>query len=337
MSTLATAFTLQNTIVETDENGDLIEIFDNMSKTNKLMEILPWFPTNRALHHLTGEETSFGTPTPVVANEGGTEIINEVEQIIDVPITYHNVITPDPLALEGINDIGEWRARQIKRYAKGYSEDIAEQIISGDSLVTPGKSIDGLAKRFNSLPTSATDVTDPFYTVQSAGGVGADNRSIYVLGLGMDGVYGLYAKNGIGGFHWELKPAQYVTAAGGSGKIWTEPIDLSWKVGLCASNRRAAGRLCNIDFSDLTDDASAGANLVNELIHLINKTKVFEGGLTPVLLADNDVISYFEAQRVNKTINHVGLTEDLGMALTTFKGIPFIRMDAMATNEALVS
>lgn len=336
MATLATAYSLKNTVVETDENGDLIEIFDNISKINKLMEILPWFPTNRKLDHLTGEETSYGTPTAVVANEGATEIINEVEQIVDVPIMYHNVIKPDPLALRGINDINEWRSRQIKRYARGYSQAIAEQIVTGDALTTPGKSIDGLIKRFNSLPTSAVDVTDPFYTVQSAGGAGADNRSIFVLGLGEMGVYGIYGKNGVGGFQWSLKPAQYVTAAGG-GQIYVEPIDLSWEIGLCASNRRAVGRLCNIDFSDLTNDASAGANLVNELIHLINKTRVFEDGLIPVMIADNDVISYFEAQRVNKGGNHYGLKEDLGMALTTFKGIPFIRMDAMAANEALVS
>jgi hypothetical protein len=337
MATLATAYTLQNTMTEATEDGALIEVFDNLSKVNKLMEILPWHPTNRALNHITGEETSYAIPTPVVANEGGTEVINEVEQIIDVPINYHNVITPDPLALKGINDIGEWRARQVKRYGKGYVQSISEQVISGDALTTPGKSIDGLAKRLNSLPTSATDVTDPFYTVQSAGGAGADNTSIYVLGLGEEGVYGIYGKNGVGGFQYSLKPAQYVTAAGGDGKIWTEPMDVSWEVGLCASNRRAMGRLCNIDFSDLTNDASAGANLVNELIHLINKTQVFEMGLTPVLLAQNDVISYFEAQRVNHGATQVGLTEDLGMALTTIKGIPFLRMDAIGIDEAVIS
>jgi len=337
MSTLATAFTLQNTMTEATEDGALIEIFDNISKSNKLMEILPWHPTNRALNHLTGQDTDGDDPVPVVANEGASELINETSQIIDVPIMYHNVIKPDPLALRGINDIGEWRSRQIVRYGKKYSRAVADQIINGSSLTTPGKSIDGLVTRFNSLPASATDVTDPFYTVQSAGGSGADNRSIFVVGLGMDGVYGIYGKNGVGGFQWSIKPEQYVTAAGGTGQIWTTPIDVSWEIGLCASNRRAVGRLCNIDYSDLSNDASTGANLVNELIHLINTTRVFEDGLTPVLLADNDVISYFEAQRVNKTFGAVGLKEDLGMALTTFKGIPFIRMDAMAGNEALVS
>ena len=51
---LATAFTLQNTMTETTEDGALIEIFDNISKKNKLMEILPWFRTNRALNHFAG-------------------------------------------------------------------------------------------------------------------------------------------------------------------------------------------------------------------------------------------------------------------------------------------
>lgn len=337
--TLANKYTIQHAMTASTNDGSLIEIADTLSQTNKLMEVLPFHPTNETLKNVSGRITSFGTPEAVVANEGAASIINELEQVIDVPIKYHNIITPDPEALLAINNVGEWRADRVKEYGMSYAEAIADQVVSGDSITNPGKSIDGLAKRLGSLPASATDVTDRYHTVRSAGGAGSDNSSIYVVGLGKMGVHGLYSKNGAAGFQYSLGNEQYINVgtAAAPRYIKTRPLDVSWRIGLKATNHRAMGRLANIDMSDLTDDASAGANLVNELTHMINSTRVQSMGLRPALLANETVISYFETQRINYGGNAITLTNDLGMSLTAFKGIPFLQMDSIGGEEAVVS
>ena len=339
MATLENKYTINHAMTVSTNDGALIEIADTLSQTNLLMKVLPFFPTNETLRHVTGRITSFGTPEAVVANEGAASIVNEHEQVIDTPIKYHNIIMPDPEALLSINDIGEWRADRVKEYGMSYAEAIADQVISGDSLTDPGKSIDGLAKRLGSLPTVATDVTDRYHTVRSAGGAGADNTSIYVVGLGKMGVHGLYSKNGAAGFQYSLGEAQYVNVgtAASPRYIKTRPLDVSWRTGLSATNHRMLGRVCNIDVSDLTDDASTGANLVNELTHMINSTRVNSMGLKPALLANETVISYFETQRINFGGNNVSLMTDLGMNLVAFKGIPFLQMDSIGVAEAVVS
>jgi hypothetical protein len=336
MALIAEKYTLQHLATVTKPDGALLDVFDNISEINDLMKVMQYFPTNEVSRNVTAQVTAYGTPSAVIANEGRTEIINTHEQIVDVPIRFHNIITPDEEVLKRASSPGQWRADRVREYAQSYGQAVASQIITGDASTDPGKAIDGLAKRLGSLPASATDVTDPFFTVVAGGGSGADNTSIYIVGIGKNGLHGLYGMNGTAGFQFKMRPSQLVAASIGSGNIPTTPIDVSWEIGLCSSNRRAIGRICNIDVSDLTDDASAGANLVNLLVHAINKTRVHEMGLTPVLLANENVISYFETQRINHGSNAgaTGQMTDLGKVLTTFKGIPFLRMDSIPNNEA---
>jgi hypothetical protein len=313
--------------------GELIDLADTVSKASPMMQILEFHPTNQNYDHLTGRRTDLGTPTARVANEAAQEIKASTEQVIDIPIHYNNIIVPDPLFLKKFNSPEQWKADEVRAIAQSYAEAFDEQLINGDSLSDPGRSIDGLAKRLGSLPADANDVTDRYHTVRSGGGAGADNTSIYVIGIGKQGVYGLFHKNGKAGFQMKQLPEQLYNG------ITTKPIDLSWDVGLSATNHRAMGRLANIDFSDLTDDASAGVNLMNELTRLINSTKVRQMGLRPVLLANEAIITYFENQRRNFGGNAVQVDQDLGfgLSLTTFKKIPFIQTDTIGIAEAVVS
>jgi len=335
---LENKYTIQDAMARVTKMGELLDLADTVSKATGLMKVMPFFPTNQVFDHLTARRTDQGTPTPRIANEGAQEIKASSEQVIDIPVHFNNVIKPDPLFLKKFNSPEQWKADEVRALYQGYAEEYTDQVISGDADNDPGREIDGLAKRLGSLPSDVNDVTDRYHTVRSAGGAGADNTSVYVLGLGKAGVYGLYHKNGTAGFSMKQLPEQLITL--GSGDIVCSPIDISWDVGLCATNYRMMGRLCNIDYSDLTDDASAGANLMNTLTRLVNSTKVHLGGVTPIFLANESIITYFENQRRNFGGNGVNdANADIGKmgALTTFKGIPFIQTDAIGIAEAVVS
>jgi hypothetical protein len=337
MTTYANKYTIRDAMLGTDAKGEFLDVADVISKATGIMDILEFHPTNQAYDHLTARRTDQGTPTTRVANEGAQEIKGSKDQVIDIPVHYNNVIKPDPLFLKKFNSPEEWKADEVRAIAQGYAEAYTEQLITGVSTSDPGRSIDGLATRLGSLPSDVNDVTDPKHTVRSAGGSGSDNSSIYIVGIGKQGAYGLYHKNGQAGFQMKQLPEQLITL--GSGDIVCRPIDLSWDVGFSATNYRTIGRLCNIDYSDLTDDASSGANLMNLLTRLINSTKVMTMGLKPVLLANEALITYFENQRRNFGGNAVKTNVDLGLATnyTTFKGIPFVQTDAIGVAEATIS
>jgi hypothetical protein len=338
MSTWENKYTIRDAMIRATNQGELIDLADTVSKATGIMQFLEFHPTNQAFDHLTARRTDQGTPTTRIANEGAQEIKASSEQVIDIPVHYKKVIKPDKLCLRKFNSPEQWKADEVRAIFQAYAEEYTEQLISGDSLTDPGRSIDGFAKRLGSLPSDVNDVTDRYHTVRSGGGAGADNTSIYVLGIGKQGVYGLFHKNGQAGFQMKQLPEQLIPL--GTGDIVSSPIDLSWDVGLSATNHRAMGRLCNIDYSDLTDDASAGVNLMNELTRLINSTKVKTMGLKPVMLANESIITYFENQRRNFGGNGVGdANADIGKMgeLTTFKGIPFVQTDAIGIAEAVVS
>lgn len=339
MSTFENKYTLQDAMARVTNQGELLQLADTVSKAVGLMEYLEFHETNQAFDHLTGRITDQGTPTTRIANEGAQEIKASSEQVIDVPVHYNNIIKPDPLFLRKFNSPEKWKAKEVKTLFRSYAEEFVNQIITGDSDNDPGREIDGLQKRLGSLPSDATDVTERYHTVRSAGGAGADNTSIYGLGIGEDGVYALYLKNGQAGFQMKQLPEQLITL--GSGDVVCRPIDISWDVGFCGTNQRAMLRVANIDYSDLTTDASSGANLMDELTFAINSSKIKAPGLRPVLLANESVISYFECQRrnagataVNSAFSDIGMSMD---GLTTFKGVPFIQVDAIGIAESVVS
>lgn len=338
MSLLENKYTIQDAMARVTKMGELLDLADVVSKATGVMKVIPFFPTNQSFDHLTARRTDQGTPTARIANEGAQEIKASSEQVIDIPVHFENVIKPDPLFLKKFNTPEAWKAEEVRAIFQAYAEVYTDQIISGDSQDDPGREIDGLAKRLGSLPADENDVTDRYHTVRSAGGAGADNTSIYVLGLGKMGCYGLYEKNGKAGFQMRQLPEQLIPL--GSGDIVCSPISVSWDVGFCATNYRMMGRLANIDYSDLSDDASTGTNLMNELTRLINSTKVHTGGVTPILLANESIITFFENQRRNFGGNGVNdPNSDIGKmgALTTFKGIPFIQTDAIGVAESVVS
>jgi hypothetical protein len=338
MSTWENKYTIQDAMARVTKMGELIDLADTVSKATGIMKAMEFHPTNQAFDHLTGRRTDLGTPTTRIANEGAQEIKASTEQVIDLPVHYNNVIKPDPLFLRKFNSPEAWKADEVRALFQGYAEAYTQQLITGDSGNNPGRELDGLEKRLGSLPSDVNDVTDRYHTVRSGGGSGADNTSIYVVGIGKAGAYGLYHKNGQAGFQMKQLPEQLIPL--GIGDIVSSPIDVSWDVGFSATNHRMIGRLCNIDYSDLTDDASAGVNLMNELTRLINSTKVFTGGVRPVLLANESIITYFENQRRNFGGNGVpNANVDIGKVdgLTTFKSIPFIQTDAIGIAESVVS
>jgi hypothetical protein len=332
-----TIYTLANVMTSTTNDGMMLEIANTVTKDNELLEKLPFFASNKPFENLSARVTKVFEPSARVVNEGAVDGVNDKEQVIDTLIHYETFIEPDELALRGINDPAQWFVDEVEYTAQGFSNAFATQVITGDSQDDPGKTIDGLAKRYASLPASATDKTDRYYTVVSAGGSGSDNTSVYLVGLGKKGVHGIYLKNGMAGLQIKrLGPREVIAANGGKYRSY-ETAQMMWDVGLVSTNFRGAGRVANIDVSDLTVDESAGAKLSDEMIELQTKVRLL--GLTPYWLVNDTIHQYFHQQASNKSNANVNWSpqDDRGLMKLIFGGIPMLKMDAISVAEATVS
>lgn len=328
-------YSLAHVMGAATSDGAMIELADVISQQNELIPRIPFFPSNMPFENKSRRNVTQFEPSARVANEGAVVGVNEHEQVTDTLIRFETEIAVDELALKGINDPSMWFTEQVEETAMGFGKKVADQFIDGDFAADPGKEFNGLRLRSNSLPTVATDTSDRFYNVIAGGGSGADNTSIYLVGLGKRGVHGIYFKNGQAGLQINRKGRQRVLDASGN-PYWAETAQMLWDCGLVATQHRKYGRICNIDNSALTLDAASGANISQLMIQLVNHV-VMDPSLQYVWLANNKIKTYFHTQRDAKSNVQIGWEEDNGIKSPTFAGFPILRMDTIGIADALVS
>ena len=105
-------------------------------------------------------------------------------------------------------------------------------------------------------PANAVNILD-------AGGTGTDNTSIYIVQWGRENSLVLSAGTQAG-LDIQDKGQQTVLDAQG-GRYEAMRTYFQWDVGLSVRDWRSVVRIANIDVSDLSKDASTGANLIDLL------------------------------------------------------------------------
>lgn len=109
-----------------------------------------------------------------------------------------------------------------------------------------------------------------------------------------------------------------------------------WDMGLTLRDWRYAVRIANIDVSDLTKNASAGADLIDlmtQAIELIPNT----GMGRAALYMPRKLRSFLRRQITNKVAaSTLSMDEVAGKKVVTFDGIPCRRTDALLLTEARV-
>jgi hypothetical protein len=192
--------------------------------------------------------------------------------------------------------------------------------------------ITGFAPRYNSL--SAVNAEN----IIVGGGVGADNTSIWLVCWSPNTVHGIVPKGSIAGMQVNDKgqvTIENVDGAGGRMEAYRTHYRLD--TGLCLRDWRYVVRICNIDKSALTKDASAGADLIDLMVQAIELIPNLNMG-RPVFYCSRTIRSFLRRQIASRTINATITMETVaGRRVVAFDGIPVRRVDALAADEALVA
>jgi hypothetical protein len=225
-----------------------------------------------------------------------------------------------------------FRLTQAQAFMESMNQTMQRQVIYGDRI-TPEAFV-GLAPRFDDVPTTVNGAENRVNVID-AGGTGTDNTSVYLIGWGPTSIHGIYPKGSQAGLvHTDLGEGDAFDADGNRYRAFMDQYQ--WKCGIAVPDWRYVVRICNIDVSDLTKNASAGADLIDlmtqaqEQIHSLT-------GVTPAFYGNRTVRSFLRRQTVNKVANSTLMYDEVdGKPALMFGEVPVRRVDAILNNEARV-
>jgi len=109
-----------------------------------------------------------------------------------------------------------------------------------------------------------------------------------------------------------------------------------WDIGAVLRDWRYVVRIANIDVSDLTKNASAGADLIDLLTQALELVPNIGMG-RPAFYMPRKLRSFLRRQITNKVAASTLTMEDVaGKKVVTFDGVPCRRTDALLLTEARV-
>lgn len=232
-------------------------------------------------------------------------------------------------ALADLNGNSEaWRMNEDRAFIEGMNQTMATTLFYGDSSADPEKFM-GLAPRYNSLSAeNAMNIID-------AGGTGSDNASIWLVVWGQNTCHGIYPKGSPAGLSNRDLGEHTLTDANG-GKYQGYRTHYKWDLGASLRDWRYVVRIANIDVSDLTKNASAGADLIDLMTQAIELIPNLGMG-RPAFYMPRKLRSFLRRQITNKVAASTLTMESVGgKSVVAFDGVPCRRTDALLLTEARV-
>lgn len=334
--------TIADLTARLDPNGKIASIGEWLSQTNEFVDFLRWKEGNLP----TGERTTVRTGLPTVHfrgyNQGVDPSKSRVAQVDEGAALLEGKSAVDRELAKAHGNVGEYRLTEASAFFEAMTQTFATTAFYGNAMASP-QEFTGLGPRFDDTTSTVGD------QIVNAGGAGSDNGSIWLIVTGPLGVMGIYPKNtkaglthinvtaGTGIADDGVEVGQYYPDA--DGKEFLALIDqFNWHVGLSVKDPRKVGRIANVDRSLLAVDYATGAQLQMLMVELMNRVDGLDmPGHSAAWVMDRNMRSFLERQLLNDKNPYLSYDDVAGRRQTKFGGIPILRTDALAVDEAAVS
>lgn len=313
--------------VQDDKIAAIVEI---LTDTNEILADMTLMEGNLHTGHKTTIRSGLPSSTWRQLNYGVQPNKSRTVQVTDScgMLEQYAEVDKDLADLNG--NTNEFRLSEDRAHIEGMNQDLASALFYGNTETDPEK-IMGLAPRFDSL--SAANATN----VISGGGSGSDNTSIWLVVWGPNTCHAIFPKGKKAGLQVMDKGQQTLEDAAG-GKYEGYRTHYKWDIGLTVRDWRYVVRICNIDVSNLTKDASgSSADIIDLMIQAVHKLPS-KGMGRPSFYANETILSILDRQSYNQSGLQLGYGKDLhGQEVLKFRGIPIRKCDAILGTEATVS
>ena len=313
-----------------DPDGSVAAIVEILAQTNEVLQDAVYAEGNLPTGHRTTTRTSLPQGTFRRFNAGVQPGKSTREQFTESCMMLEAYAEIDKAEADLNNNAAAFRANEAMAFLEGMSQQLAATIFYGNSVVNPER-FTGFAPRYNSLSAANAE------NIINGGGVGVDNRSIWLVCWSEMNCFMMYPKGSQAGIKMTDKGEVTIENADGlGGRMEGYRTHFRVDAGLVIRDWRDVVRIANIDFSNLTPDASSGANLPRLMYQAINRLPNMGRGRCAFYMS-RDIRTTFGQQLAEGTKNSSLITENVGGVIqSNWHGIPIRRVDQLAVDEATV-
>lgn len=330
---MATLNTLNPTLADvaarmTSDGGIDPQIVEILNETNEVLDDMTVIEANGVGEHKTTIRSGLPAGTWRKLNYGVQPEKSRTVQVKDSLGMLETYAEIDKALADLNGNSAAWRLSEDRAFIEGMNQNLSTTLFYGDSSID-GEKFMGLTPRYNSLSAeNAMNIID-------AGGTGADNASIWLVVWGPNTVHSIYPKGSKAGLA-QRDLGEHTLADAQGGKYQGYRTHYKWDMGLVLRDWRYAVRIANIKMSDLTKNASAGADLIDLMTQAIELIPNLGMG-RPVFYMPRKLRSFLRRQITNKVAASTLTMEDVaGKKVVAFDGVPCRRTDALLLTEARV-
>jgi hypothetical protein len=317
------------------------QVAEVLVKENPMLNDIPYMEMNMGTSHI--EDIRSGLPAVYYrkANQAIPASKSTTEERTFTSSHFESKSQMDEKVANrgGADRVAYNRWNQAQGHLQANAIEHAALTIYGSPGSSPLKSA-GLMDVYSTVSSATSETAKQ---VLDAGGTGSDNTSILLVCWGERSVFGIYPAGSQAGLKRTDRSAggKLVQIAGtdvngNAGTYYGYEEQFEVDHGLVVKDFRQAGRIANIDISNLVSGAGA-ADLIDLLISLTYKIHTLENG-SPVIYVNRTIEAHLHKQSLTKVAAGAGLTYDnyQGRRMLTFLGIPIRRSDALLNTEAQV-
>lgn len=323
-----------------DPDGKIAKVIDILYEDNEIVDDIVWREGNLPTGHQFTQQTAESTPYFRLLNQGIVPQKTTTGQIVEACaiMENRNQIDVDVANLNGATE--SFRMSQDKPMIRGFAKTLATKLVYGDSSISSAE-FNGLATRYFSTGSTYTTSSQ----VIDALGRGSDNTSIWLVGWGDEGVFGIYPKGSQVGLQYKDLGIQQVTSDSTTGaRLQAYESWMQWKCGLAVANYKYVVRIANIDISDLltaSNSSDSSANIMKFMVQAMYAIPS-HSSVNLAFYMNATVQSMLAVKMLDKGNNFLTTKEIQRSVIGSprsslaFQGIPCRRVDKILNTESAV-
>lgn len=324
------AATLSDWARRIDPEGKIAKIVEILNLTNEILDDMMFVEGNLATGHKTTIRSGLPSVTWRLLNYGVQPSKSRTVQVTDTIGMLEAYAEVDKSLADLNGNTAEFRFSEDVSFIEAMSQELATTLFYGNTATDPEKFL-GLAPRYNSLSAENAE------NILVGGGSSSVNTSIWLIFWGSQTCHGIFPKGQKTGLqHNDLGEVTLDDSATPAGKFQGYRTHYKWDVGFTLRDWRYVVRICNIDVSNLKNDAATGADLIDLMVQALEIVPSMGLG-TPVFYCNKTIKSFLRRQISNKSNVNLTMETAGGKHVLHFDGVPVKKCDALLSTEATIS
>lgn len=318
--------TLVDRATRLGRDGKALTVAELLSETNDIIADLPFVDANEGTTHKIAQRAGLPATYWAQMNKGIPSSKSQVVQQKEGTAILQTVAISDTR----MPDISTIRTNEMMAAMSALSNDMATELFYGTAADPEG--LVGLATRFSDLSAGNAQ------NIINMKGAGADNTSIWLIGMGRRAVYGVLPKGYSAGIQHKDEGRHPHNDSNGDSYM-AHRDEYMFAGGLAVEDWRYVVRIANIDVSAVAADPDGSSvNIINSMLRAIRRVPAIKAaGIKFGFYMNRDMLTMLDIQGTNKANAHFTSREVEGVMRDEFRGIPLRLCDAILSTESVVS